>query len=185
MRTHFLKNFNHELDWREWPGYDIFTHSFLVRWQSGPLQRFAKPHSRRFESGPHLMILGIDYGKKKIGIAYSEGITASPLGSITNAPTRLVQLKELIQSVNQLDQPIQTIVIGLPNSPLDQEIKQFASELADYFQTTTIFEDEFNSTQEAFQAMLDSGISRKKRRKDDSNAATTILQRYLDNKALN
>lgn len=127
------------------------------------------------------MFLGIDFGKKKIGLSFSEGITASSLGTITNAPSRLIQLSDLLNTIFPKPYPIEKIIIGLPNSPLDTYIRQFAQELETQFNCKVVFQDEFNSTQEAFQSMLASGISKKKRRKDDSNAAVTILQRYLDN----
>jgi putative transcription antitermination factor YqgF len=126
------------------------------------------------------MIIGIDFGKKKIGLAFSEGITASSLGTITNAPSRLIQISDLLNTIVPKPYPIEKFVLGLPNSPLDTEIKFFGEQLKTEFNCDVVYEDEFNSTQEAFQAMLDSGISRKKRRNDDSNAAINILQRYLD-----
>ncbi len=119
------------------------------------------------------MYLGIDYGKKKIGLAISEGITASGLHSIVNSPSRIQQLKE------RLSQPIDTIVLGLPNSPLDTEIKHFGKELKEVFNCQVKFEDESFSTNEAMESMILSGIVQKKRRKDDSAAAVVILERFL------
>jgi putative transcription antitermination factor YqgF len=120
------------------------------------------------------MILGIDYGLKKIGLATSEGAYARGIGSISNTPSRITQLKE------KITETIETIVIGLPNSAMDQKIKEFGEELQKEFNCQVIFEDEFNSTQEAIQTMIISGVKQKARRKDDAIAATTILQRYLD-----
>lgn len=119
------------------------------------------------------MFLGIDYGKKKIGLAISEGLTASELGAIANSPSRLQQLKEKVQ------EEINTIVIGLPNSSLDAEIKKFANELTTEFNCKIIFEDESFSTNEALSSMINKNISKKKRRKDDSASAVIILERYL------
>lgn len=120
------------------------------------------------------MYLGIDYGKKKIGLAVSEGITASGLGTISNSPSRLQQLKE------KLAEPVEVIVMGLPNSPLDQEIRLFGEELQHEFKCTIVFEDESFSTNEALQSMIQSGVSQKKRRRDDAGSAVVILERYLE-----
>ncbi len=121
------------------------------------------------------MFLGIDYGKKKIGLAISEGISATGLGVISNSPARIMQIKE------KLHEPVQTIVLGLPNSPLDFEIRNFAKELEAEFNSAIVYEDETFSTNEALQTMIQSGISRKKRKKDDATAAVIILERYLEN----
>ncbi len=119
------------------------------------------------------MYLGIDYGKKKIGLAISEGITASGLLPIVNSPSRIQQLKE------RLSEPVDTIILGLPNSPLDAEIKRFGDELKEEFNCQIQFEDESFSTNEAMDSMILSGIAQKKRRKDDSAAAVIILERFL------
>lgn len=145
-----------------------------MRWQSGPMQRFAKPSNRRFESGPHLMYIGIDYGLRKIGVATSEGTYATPLTVISNAPSRVSQLKEKIKDT------VDTIVIGIPNSFLDAQVHAFADELKTAFACEIVFEDETNSSKDAMQMMLDSGVPQKKRELDDAYAATVILQHYLD-----
>ena len=138
------------------------------------MQRFAKPSNRRFESGPHLMYIGIDYGLRKIGVAVSEGTYSSPLMTISNAPSRIQQLKE------KITEGVDTIVIGIPNTFLDDQVHVFAEELKKAFNCKTVFEDETNSSKDAMQIMLDAGIPQKKRATDDAHAAAVILQRYLD-----
>lgn len=120
------------------------------------------------------MYLGIDYGLRKIGVAVSEGTYASPLMTISNAPSRIAQIKEHIKD------PIETIVIGIPNSFLDSQVRVFADELAQAFKCSVAFEDETNSSNDAMQMMLDTGVPQKKREIDDAHAAAVILQRYLD-----
>lgn len=120
------------------------------------------------------MILGIDYGLRKIGLAYSEGLYASPLMTISNAPSRIQQIKEKITD------PVEKIIIGIPNSFLDPQVKTFAAELQTAFNCEVLFEDETNSSNEAMEIMLRTGVSQKKREIDDAYAATAILQRYLD-----
>ena len=122
----------------------------------------------------HNMYLGIDYGKKKIGLAISEGIIASGLGVISNSPSRIQQLREKVTS------PVDAIVIGLPHSPLDIEIRKFAEELQVAFDCDIKYEDEAFSTNEALTSMILSGIGKKTRRKDDATSAVIILARYLE-----
>jgi len=120
------------------------------------------------------MYIGIDYGLRKIGIAISEGTYASPLMVISNAPSRIRQLQEKIKDT------VDTIVIGIPNSFLNSHIHEFADQLKSTFNCEIKFEDETNSSKDAMQIMLDSGISQKKRGLDDAHAAAVILQHYLD-----
>jgi putative transcription antitermination factor YqgF len=130
--------------------------------------------SGTMEKPNNCMYLGIDYGKKKIGLAISEGISASGIGTIANSTSRIQQIKE------KISETIDVIILGLPNSPLDTEIRNFGKELKDVFGCEVLFEDETFSTNEAVTSMIQSGISRKKRRKDDATSAVIILERYLE-----
>ncbi len=120
------------------------------------------------------MYLGIDFGLRKIGIAYSEGITATPLMVISNAPSRMQQIKEKIHD------DIKVAVIGIPNSMFTEQVNKLAEELKQTFDCEIVFQDETNSSNEALQVMIQSGLAKKNREMDDAHAAATILQRYLD-----
>ncbi len=120
------------------------------------------------------MLLGIDYGKRKIGLALSEGLYASSAGTVVNTESRIQQIKE------KISEPLDLIVIGLPGSIMDNDIKFFGNQLKNQFTCEIHYENEFNTTQEAQLTMIRSGVKQKKRRSDDSMAATTILQRYID-----
>jgi putative transcription antitermination factor YqgF len=128
------------------------------------------------------MYIGIDYGKSKIGLAYSEGTYASSLGTISNTPSRISQINELLNKLQPKTYNLQTIILGIPNSPLDPEIYKFADELKAHFNCKIAFEDETLTTQEALENMIASGVKQKKRRQDDASSAIIILQRFLDNR---
>jgi putative Holliday junction resolvase len=72
---------------------------------------------------------------------------------------------------------------GTPSSSM-KEVRQVELWLQQTFPTVPIFhQDEFGSSQEAMQQMVQSGIAKKKRAQKgavDSTAAAVILQRYLD-----
>ena len=87
----------------------------------------------------HSRILGLDYGKKRIGIAISDPlrITAQPLHTIQyDCENRLwIELDQVIQK-----NEIEKIVIGLPlnmNGTMGfvaQNVKLFAQKLSDRYQ---------------------------------------------------
>lgn len=125
--------------------------------------------------------LGIDYGRKKIGLAVSEGILAEPLKVI-----RIKNLEFGIKSVEQeiKVQKIQTIIIGMPDGEIGKEVKEFSLSLSTRLKgkNIEIIEwDETFSTQDAQRLSIEAGINRKKRKNmGDAYSAAIILQSYLD-----
>lgn len=131
-------------------------------------------------------IIGIDYGRKRIGIAYSDPlrITAQPLTTLT--------LKSPGEAANRVcaalaDQDVELIVIGLPVSlsggkggQMADEIRRFVSVLEQRGYKTHL-EDEAFTSQQAKDTLRKSGKSEKQMRgKLDVIAAQIILQDYLD-----
>lgn len=122
--------------------------------------------------------LGVDFGFKKIGLALSDGLLASPLGVLT--------VKSLTDSVNQLKEiagqkNIDLLVIGLPEGKTGQAAKRLAATLEkEGLKVETV--EETLSTKRAKENMINMGIAKKKRRLDDAQAAAVILQDYLDEK---
>ena len=73
------------------------------------------------------MILGIDYGLKKIGLALAEGNLAEPLSVIkTDLSTK--KIVNLCQE-NKVDK----IVVGLPEGKIVSQVKKFAEKLGNTF----------------------------------------------------
>ncbi|HCR35500.1 hypothetical protein A2130_01745 [Candidatus Woesebacteria bacterium GWC2_33_12] len=118
--------------------------------------------------------LGIDYGKKKIGLATSEGKLAEPLRVI-----RYTDIKVLIEQIKQIveKEEIKKIIVGISENNMGEESKSFASMIG-----AEIF-DETLTSQDAISLSIQAGINRKKRKKrEDAYAATIMLQNYLDSK---
>ena len=119
-------------------------------------------------------ILGIDYGRKRIGLAISEaGLIARPLKTIENKGERknLLALSELIRQYL-----IGTIVVGLPvhkNVSMSDEVKSFAKTL-EPLAVKIIFQNEMLTSVAAESVRGNKSI--------DSIAATMILQDYLTSK---
>lgn len=120
-----------------------------------------------------MRILGIDYGKNKIGIAFADGSLAEPIQVIRySSPGNLKEkIKQLIKKFD-----VEKIVVGISEGKMAEESINFAKE----FGAETF--DETLSTQDAQNLSREAGISQKKRRKmEDAYAAAIILQNYLDN----
>lgn len=126
-------------------------------------------------------LMGIDYGEKRIGVAFSDplGIIASPHAIIDGRPGR-----SALQALSALAQEHGAckIIVGLPTDSEDnvgaqaETVIRWARKLAKTVAQPIVFWDESHSTEEA--AALSQS---KKRRKDlDAVAAAVILQSYLE-----
>lgn len=126
------------------------------------------------------MILGIDYGKKRIGLAIAEEQTkvAMPYKIIENKGFSdfLSQLKEIIKN-----EQIEKIVIGVPQSlqggSSDQtaEVLDFIEKLKSNIDIPIFVLDEKFTTKIAGKLLKDAG-----RKEKDAVAAMVILQDHLD-----
>ena len=122
--------------------------------------------------------LGIDYGLKKIGLALSEGMIASPLTTLNTS-----SLSDALSKVQEImtKEGIETVAIGLPDSGSSRQITEaFIAEFKKNSLVKIIGVSETLSTQTAKRNLQQLGVSRKKRQQDDSLAAALILQDYLD-----
>lgn len=123
-----------------------------------------------------MKILAIDYGRKKIGLALSEGILAEPLAVIKKEP----QVLEKIEKICRVQQ-VTKIVIGLPESGIVNEIKSFANKLAEMTDLPVAFQEETLTTQDAIAKMIKTGKKRKfRQQQQDAVAAALILESYLE-----
>ena len=130
-------------------------------------------------------ILAIDYGKKRTGLAVTDPlrITANPLLTIPTAEL-LEWLRAYINKEN-----VEEVVIGHPTQLNGQESEsmQYIRPFMDLFKKTfpdlplVPFDERFTSTL-AHMAMIDGGMSKKKRQDKtvvDKLAACIILEDYL------
>lgn len=131
-------------------------------------------------------ILGIDYGKKRTGVAVSDplGIFASPLETVPSA--KIVEyLKNYVQN-----ETVSRFVVGYPmnlnNRPAAAaaDVDRFLKQLARHFPEIPVtLEDERFTSVLAFRSLIDSGVKKQDRRDKsavDKVSAALILQTYLD-----
>jgi len=128
------------------------------------------------------MILGIDYGIRKIGLALGDEETkiATPWRVIENK-SRASVLQELHRAI--ADYHITRIVVGEPLSsssertPQTELTEKFVFFLRKNFSFPVETEDEFFTSKEAKTIMRETG---QKKHIVDAHAAAIILQAYLD-----
>ena len=131
-------------------------------------------------------IIGIDYGRKRVGVAVSDplGIFASALDTVQSAKI-IEYLKKYAENEN-----VVLFVVGYPinmdgrPSEAAKDIDIFLKHLAKAFTNIPVqLEDERFTSVLAHRAMIDGGMKKQDRMKKESVdkiSAAIILQSYLD-----
>ena len=130
------------------------------------------------------MLIPIDYGSRRIGIATSEsGILATPHSVMRNDGDIVDKLATL---ATELD--AETIVVGLPRRPHSDRHEKTFRDLAERLRQKTckqvVLWDETLTTSEAAERLREAGRGRRDQRDIDMHAAAVILQSYIDANAL-
>ena len=131
-------------------------------------------------------LIGIDPGKKRIGIAISDENkkVATPYTTIVKKDysSFLAQIKKIVQ-----ENAIKGIVIGNPINmdgsigPKSQSSRSFVNNLSKEINIPILLWDERLTTVSAERSLLEADLSRKKRQQIiDKIAASIILQSFLD-----
>jgi putative Holliday junction resolvase len=125
-----------------------------------------------------MKILGIDYGRKKIGLALSGGSLAEPI--------KVLKIKTIDEGVEKVAKVIQKydvekLIVGVSEGKMAEEAKAFGEKVGFLTKKPFVFEDETLSTTDAQALAIEAGIKRKKRKDmEDAYSASIILQSYLD-----
>jgi putative Holliday junction resolvase len=129
------------------------------------------------------LLLCIDYGTAKVGVAVGSLLPTTPLEVVRYAnPDELYQ--RLLQLV-KAEQPV-GMVIGWPAdhltiaTPQTEQIRLFGEHLGRLTGLPIVYHPETLTTQTAMKRMLAAGVSKQRRRQvEDSYAAAAILDDYL------
>jgi len=123
-----------------------------------------------------MRLLGIDYGKKRVGIAITDalGMMAFPKAVLPNDNFLFSEIKNLVAG-----HKIEKIILGeskdfkMNDNPIMSQIKAFKNELERDLGLPIIYETEILSSHQAahFQGKTDM---------IDASAASIILQSYID-----
>jgi len=125
-----------------------------------------------------MRILGIDYGRSKIGISIADGPLAEPMEVIRYSNIEILEdrLRDIVNKNG-----IKKVIVGVSEGQMAKESRKFALTIGRKLATPVETYDETLSSQDAKRLSIEAGISHKKRLKmEDAYAATIILQNYLN-----
>lgn len=130
-------------------------------------------------------ILAIDYGMKRMGLAVSDTLQISANGLETMETEKVMDFLKKYISENEVEK----ILIGFPlnfdgsNTHATHAVKEFIAQLEKQFPAIQVIKrDEAFTSKMAVQALVNSGMKKKERRKKgniDKMSAVLILQEYL------
>ena len=133
-------------------------------------------------------IIGIDYGRKRVGVAVSDplGIFASALETVHSA-----KIIEYLRNYAQNERIVRFVVgypINMDGAPSEaaKDVDIFLKQLQKAFPDVPVtLEDERFTSVLAHRAMIDGGMKKQDRQKKESVdkiSAAIILQSYMDRK---
>ena len=131
-------------------------------------------------------MIGIDYGRARVGVAMSDplGIFASPLETVASA-----KIIDYLQKLTTFEKVVRFVVgypMNLDGRPAEAaaDVDAFLKRLAKHFPAIPVsLEDERFTSVLAHRAMIDGGMKKSDRRKKESVdkiSAAIILQSYID-----
>ncbi len=138
--------------------------------------------------------LCIDFGLKRLGIAISDENTsiALPITTLAAGKDSAASAKQIFSFIEKLEYSIEKIIIGYPlllngkKSDMTLLVEKFAEDLRSLLLTEVELFDERLSSKSIDTLLRDSGVKRKKRDEaSDMQAASLLLQNYLDQKSRN
>lgn len=125
-----------------------------------------------------MRILGVDYGRAKIGLAIAQTGLADPF--------LVVRIKSWEDALGKIEQTVRReeidkVVVGVSEGETGIEQQRFAAELNSRVNISVETFDEGLTTLDAQRMALEAGLGRKKRREmEDAYAAAVMLQSYLE-----
>ena len=131
------------------------------------------------------VLIGIDFGKKRMGLAHTDSEQIIASGLTTLEPNKALSFL----SDYKKETPIEKFVVGQPKqkdgnkSDLEEDILLFISRLKKSFpRVSVVRQDERYTSKMAFNSLIQTGVKKKKRKDKaiiDEISATLILQSFL------
>lgn len=143
-------------------------------------------HDFKGKLGFKTRVLGVDFGKKKLGLSLSDRdkLIASPLKLVIRKGLKadLLQIEQIIKELS-----VDGIVFGYPVAMSGEitdsckDVEKFAEELSKKLELPYYFQDERMSTMAVRQILKQTNMTwQKKNQIDDMMAASYVLQIVLD-----
>jgi len=131
-------------------------------------------------------ILGLDYGRRRIGIAVSDpmGLIAQPVKTLS-----ILTWEDAVEEISALVEKFEAdrIVLGLPLTlrgeigEMAKEVKRFGETVSRVIDIPILFWDERLTSVQAQRIIIDmNGKIGRKKEKIDRMASVLMLQNYLD-----
>ncbi|MDO8463121.1 MAG: RuvX/YqgF family protein [bacterium] len=122
-----------------------------------------------------MVILGVDYGSVKVGLAIAAGLVAAPLRVVPAQDARFLR-EELRRAIVEYD--VGMVVVGMPKEDRER-VEAFVAWLRRELTQPVVVEDEQLTTQFAKRLMR----GWKGKAEDDAIAAALIAQTYIERSA--
>ncbi len=116
-----------------------------------------------------MKLLGLDYGEKWIGIAFSEGILSQGVRRVSRKQATV----EIVSLCRQMG--IERLVIGIPEGKIAVKIKDFVAQLKKVLPLPITLWDETLSSYEAQMQLLQISSGQKNRRQKIHQTAAAIM----------
>ena len=120
------------------------------------------------------VVLAVDYGLARVGLAFARGGFVSTLPLILTKEDPLVGILSVCE-----EEGVQTILVGLPEEPQRTVVQKFIQSLKEKFSGQVLTWDETLTTQVA-EGRLDNSSMNHRRHPVDSEAAALMLKEYLE-----
>jgi putative transcription antitermination factor YqgF len=125
-----------------------------------------------------MILLGIDYGEKHIGLSIATGPLAEPLTTVKNCREVLEHITQICSRLG-----IEKIVIGISEGIMARKTKDFSFKVKETTKLPIVFQDETLTSQTVKRKLYEAKSKNKKKKgPDHAFAATEILQNYLDDR---
>lgn len=135
-------------------------------------------------------IVGIDYGRKRTGIAVSDPLGIFAMSLITVPAGEVMDFLKKYSLTEQITLFVVGFPVNMNNQPSEAaaDVEIFLKHLRKQFpDTPVVLEDERFTSKMALNAMIEGGVKKMKRRDKfmtDKISASIILQSYMDSEAL-
>jgi len=130
-------------------------------------------------------LLGIDYGKKRTGIAETDDMQIIASGLTTVETPKLIDFLTEYFGKHEVEKLVigESLNLEGGHNPIEKDIQIFIKKIQNLFPAIEIIrEDERYTSKIAFDSMIQGGLKKKKRRNKamiDQVSAALILQSYL------
>ena len=141
-----------------------------------------------------MRIVGLDVGRRRIGVAISDasGTLARPVGTVSVTRLDDSTIGRVMDEMSRLvdaDEAIAAVVVGLPRrldgsaNDMTAPVQAFAAQLQQRIGAPVVLQDERLTSREAESRLaLRDKDWRTRKKKIDAAAAAIILQDYLDSR---